>query len=70
MHPIIYTDRLILRQWIDKDLDPLANERSRRVMERLGMTHTPKDDPDLAEGHTFRRLVLYRLKEQDWRKIK
>jgi len=40
-----------------------ANLRSRRVMERLGMTHSPADDfdhPLLAEGHPLRRHVLYR----------
>jgi RimJ/RimL family protein N-acetyltransferase len=41
-----------------------ANERSRRVMERLGMTHDPSDDfdhPALPDGHPLRRHVLYRL---------
>jgi len=41
-----------------------GNLRSRRVMERLGMTHNPSDDfdhPALAEGHPLRRHVLYRL---------
>ena len=40
------------------------NVRSRRVMERLGMTHDPADDfdhPALPEGHRLRRHVLYRL---------
>jgi len=42
-----------------------ANLRSRRVMERLGMTHDPRDNfdhPNLPEGHPLRRHVLYRLK--------
>jgi len=42
-----------------------ANLRSRRVMERLGMTHDPRDDfdhPRLPEGHPLRRHVLYRIK--------
>jgi RimJ/RimL family protein N-acetyltransferase len=42
-----------------------ANIRSRRVMEKLGMTHDPADDfdhPKLPEGHPLRRHVLYRLK--------
>ncbi len=42
-----------------------ANLRSRRVMEKIGMTHDPRDDfdhPRLPEGHPFRRHVLYRLK--------
>ncbi len=40
-----------------------ANLRSRRVMERIGMTHSPSDDfdhPALPEGHPLRRHVLYR----------
>ncbi len=39
------------------------NLRSRRVMERLGMTHDPNDDfdhPRLERGHRLRRHVLYR----------
>jgi RimJ/RimL family protein N-acetyltransferase len=46
-----------------------ANGRSRRVMERLGMTHDPADDfdhPRLAAGHPQRRHVLYRLARADW----
>jgi RimJ/RimL family protein N-acetyltransferase len=41
------------------------NVRSRRVMEKLGMTRSPSDDfdhPGLPEGHPLRRHVLYRLK--------
>lgn len=40
-----------------------GNARSRRVMERLGMTHDPADDfdhPSLPKGHRLRRHVLYR----------
>ncbi len=42
-----------------------ANVRSRRVMERLGMTHDPAGDfdhPRLPEGDPLRRHVLYRLR--------
>jgi len=42
-----------------------ANARSRRVMEKLGMTHDPADDfdhPNLPQGHPLRRHVLYRLR--------
>jgi len=42
-----------------------ANMRSRRVMEKIGMTHDPADDfdhPRIAEGHPMRRHVLYRKK--------
>ena len=41
------------------------NTPSRRVMERLGMTHDEADDfdhPRLPVGHPLRRHVLYRLK--------
>jgi RimJ/RimL family protein N-acetyltransferase len=41
-----------------------ANTRSRRVMEKIGMTRNPTDDfdhPSIAEGHPLRRHVLYRL---------
>ena len=42
-----------------------ANIRSRRVMEKIGMSHNPSDDfdhPNLPEGHPLRRHVLYRLR--------
>jgi RimJ/RimL family protein N-acetyltransferase len=45
-----------------------ANVRSRRVMERLGMTHDPRDDfdhPDATPELT--RHVLYRLGRSDER---
>lgn len=41
-----------------------GNLRSQRVMEKLGMTHDPRDDfdhPRLPEGHPLRRHVLYRI---------
>ncbi len=41
-----------------------ANIRSRRVMEKIGMSRSPADDfdhPKLPEGHPLRRHVLYRL---------
>lgn len=41
------------------------NTRSRRVMERLGMRHDPREDfdhPALPEGHPLRRHVLYRIR--------
>jgi ribosomal-protein-alanine N-acetyltransferase len=43
------------------------NLRSRRVMEKLGMVHDPRDDfdhPNLPGGHPLRRHVLYRLNRQ------
>jgi RimJ/RimL family protein N-acetyltransferase len=47
-----------------------ANVRSRRVMEKLGMTHDPGDDfdhPGLPDGHSLRRHVLYRISGDAWR---
>jgi RimJ/RimL family protein N-acetyltransferase len=41
------------------------NSRSRRVMERIGMTHNPADDfdhPALLTPHPLRRHVLYRIR--------
>jgi len=41
------------------------NIRSRRVMEKIGMTRDASDDfdhPDLPERHPLRRHVLYRLR--------
>jgi RimJ/RimL family protein N-acetyltransferase len=45
----------------------VGNIRSRRVMEKLGMTHDPADDfehPLLPEGHPLRPHVLYRKRRQ------
>ncbi|HRI76880.1 MAG TPA: GNAT family protein [Alphaproteobacteria bacterium] len=45
------------------------NAPSRRVMQKLGMTHSPADDfehPNLPEGHALRPHVLYRLKAADF----
>jgi RimJ/RimL family protein N-acetyltransferase len=47
----------------------VCNTRSRRVMEKLGMSHDPADDfdhPALSEGNPLRRHVLYRLDRPDW----
>jgi RimJ/RimL family protein N-acetyltransferase len=47
-----------------------ANQRSRRVMERLGFTRNPADDfphPRLPEGHPLRPHVLYRCSAAHWR---
>ena len=45
------------------------NLRSRRVMQKLGMTHDPADDfdhPSLPHSHPLRRHVLYRLDSLQW----
>jgi len=42
------------------------NERSQRVMQRLGMTRDPNGDfehPAVAEGHPLRPHVLYRIRK-------
>ena len=46
-----------------------GNERSRRVMVRLGMTHDVADDfeyPLVPPEHPIRRQVLYRLQRTRW----
>jgi len=46
-----------------------ANERSRAVMRRLGMTTDQADDfahPLLPEGHPLRPHVLYRMTRRQW----
>src|SRR6201987_576324 len=50
-------------------LAALENERSRRVMVKLGMTHDPAENfahPNLPAGHPLRRHVLYRLTREKW----
>ncbi len=47
-----------------------ANQRSRAVMERLGMTHQESDDfahPKLPADHPLSKHVLYRLSREQWR---
>jgi RimJ/RimL family protein N-acetyltransferase len=42
-----------------------GNVRSRRVMEKVGMSHDAADDfdhPGMPEGHPMRKHVLYRLR--------
>ena len=48
------------------------NLRSRRVMEKIGMMHSPADDfdhPLLPEGHQLRRHVLYRISSASFRQL-
>lgn len=50
-----------------------GNQRSRRVMEKLGMVRDEKDDfdhPQLPVGHRLRRHVLYRLNNEDWQQCR
>lgn len=47
-----------------------ANERSRRVMEKLGMVHDPSENfkhPKIPPEHPFSVHVLYRLARQNWK---
>jgi RimJ/RimL family protein N-acetyltransferase len=42
-----------------------TNVRSRHVMDKIGMTHDPRDDfdhPNIKDGHPLRRQVLYRTR--------
>ena len=50
----------------------IQNMRSRRIMEKIGLHHNPKDDfdhPKLQEGHLLRKHVLYRLSLDEWKKL-
>jgi RimJ/RimL family protein N-acetyltransferase len=45
-----------------------GNMRSRRVMEKIGMTHDASEDfdhPSLPDGHPLQRHVLYRLRRRE-----
>ncbi|HTW23143.1 MAG TPA: GNAT family N-acetyltransferase [Candidatus Baltobacteraceae bacterium] len=56
-------DSLGLREIVS--FTTVANAPSRRVMEKIGMTHSPDDDfahPKLPEGHPQRPHVLYRIR--------
>lgn len=47
----------------------VANARSRRVMEKIGMTRDPAEDfehPSLPPGHPLSLHVLYRLGREAW----
>jgi RimJ/RimL family protein N-acetyltransferase len=47
-----------------------ANERSRHVMEKLGLVHRPEDDfdhPGVPPTWSGRRHVLYRITRERWR---
>ena len=49
----------------------VQNARSRRVMERLGMTRNPEDDfehPRIEPGHPLRKHVLYRIGRANFRR--
>lgn len=50
----------------------VQNMRSRRIMEKIGMHHDPKDDfdyPKLLKGHPLRRHVLYRINHSEWKNL-
>ncbi len=50
----------------------IQNTRSQKVMEKIGMTHYPEEDfdhPKLSDGHWLKRHVLYRLKQNEWKKL-
>lgn len=60
-------DQLHLEQIVS--IAMTANQRSRRVMEKLGLQRSPADDfdhPRLPEDHPRRRHVLYRLSRTAW----
>lgn len=48
------------------------NIRSRKVMERIGMSHKSDEDfdhPKIESGHRLERHVLYRLSKVSWKSI-
>jgi 3-dehydroquinate dehydratase / shikimate dehydrogenase len=50
----------------------VQNMRSRRIMEKIGMHHDPKDDfdhPKLPANHPLSRHVLYRIDHSTWRNM-
>ncbi len=50
----------------------LLNERSQRVMQKIGMHTDPADDfehTSLDPGHPLRHHVLYRLTAEEWRAV-
>ena len=49
----------------------LANKRSQRVMQQIGMHYSPADDfdhPKLTADCKIRRHVLYRIKKDEWKR--
>ncbi len=45
----------------------VGNQRSRGVMERIGMTYSGEfEHPGLPEGSLLRPHVLYRLRREQW----
>lgn len=49
----------------------VANQRSRRVMEKLGLVHRPEEDfdhPGVPPSWPGRRHVLYRITRESWRR--
>jgi len=59
-------DRLDCREVVS--FTATGNDRSRRVMERLGMRHDPAEDfdhPNVPDG-PVRRHVLYRMARERW----
>lgn len=49
----------------------VANQRSRHVMEKIGMHRNFEDDfdhPKLPKDHPLKRHVLYRLKKCEWQR--
>jgi RimJ/RimL family protein N-acetyltransferase len=62
----VETERLLLRDWQDADSEPFAAiNADPRVMEKIGMTHDPRDDflhPGLPANHKLAPHVLYRIR--------
>ncbi|QAU25326.1 N-acetyltransferase [Dyella sp. M7H15-1] len=62
-------DELVLEEVVSFTAE--INNRSRRVMERLGMQHCESEDfchPALPPAHPLAKHVLYRLTREAWKK--
>jgi ribosomal-protein-alanine N-acetyltransferase len=62
-------DELLLEEIVSFTVP--GNVRSRRVMERIGMTHNPSDDfehPGMPAGHRLRPHLLYRLSRDSFQR--
>lgn len=68
--PWLTTDRLVLRTWHDRDLEPYAALCADPEVMRYfpwTMNRDDFDHPAVDEGHPMRRVVLYRLRADDLR---
>jgi len=63
-------ERLALREVVS--FTAISNQRSRAVMERIGMHDADQDfeHPGITEGHRIRRHCLYRITAVQWSELR